>query len=232
MTKRNKQNGEWLLKEKREKLNLDNKRTIKSLKDLENIKLTLIENMRKNNLYGYDEELIDSKELEILISKTQFELIEYIPKKKMVFNINLLPINIYELDSYASFLESKREIMNLFKSQIEKLSEQWYGALVVFDICNELRNIDVDNYIYKPYIDAMVLSGLIKDDNCERLSVIQKGHYLNDCEGKKVLKIEIYHSIYLGEFSKEIMLNMIENFNAGTKEKSKKMVYTTFDLEL
>lgn len=232
MSKKNKQNGEWLLKDKREKLNLENKKTIKSLKDLENIKLTLIENMRKNNLYGYDEELINSKELDSLISKTQFKLVEYIPTKKMIFSINLLPINIYELDSYSCFAESKREIMSLFKMRIEELSEHWYGALVVFDICNELRNIDVDNYIYKPYIDAIVLSGLIKDDNCQRLSIVQKGHYLDGEGEKKVLKIEIYNSIYLEEFSEEIMRSLIINFNTGKKEKCEKKVYTTFELSL
>lgn len=92
-----------------------------------------------------------------------------------------IPINIYSKSLINEFYEENRFIKAATLKKLSSLSRKYSfkKAFVMFEFFTNI-SCDIDNRFFKPFIDAIIDSKLVKDDSYEYLSYGFNGVYSKD----------------------------------------------------
>lgn len=138
------------------------------------------------------------------------DLIKIINYKKgeiIQFGTNLLPPNMYKLESYISCHDLKNRIKYAIKDKLSELKEVdedghiidiWERAVLIIEVFKEGQIADFDNYFIKPYVDGIVLSRFVYDDSARNLKVFYSPLDLKDYIVKFTLINQKYSEKYEG----------------------------------
>lgn len=149
----------------------------------------------KNNII-FDE---DINEIETNLIKVE----TYIKNEIIVLNTNLIPMNYFTLESYKNNSNIKNIIIKAVSTKIKEINleeNSWRESIIFFEFFKDGRKSDLDNYFFKPFVDGIVLSGIIENDFMENLKII----YSRKPKDKHLLKITLINKKSLGNYKEKI----------------------------
>lgn len=127
-------------------------------------------------------------------------ILEHIKNQKIVLWTSLLPPNLFTLETGQAFAEYKNIMENSIISIVAPLKESFNSMLIVYE-ASIGKFYDLDNYYFKGYTDALMKSGLVKDDNYKNVKF-----FLEGIDSDKLgVKIGIYNCQYLNNYINDII---------------------------
>ena len=133
------------------------------------------------------------------------KIINYKKGEMIQFGTNLLPPNMYKLESYISCHDLKNRIKYAIKDKLSEFKEVdedghiidiWDRAILIIEVFKEGQIADFDNYFIKPYVDGIVLSRFVYDDSARNLKVFYSPLDLKDYIVKFTLINQKYSEKY------------------------------------
>lgn len=118
----------------------------------------------------------------------EYKVTEY--SDKLVLETSLIPINIYTKSVMAEFMEevdfTKNAIYNMLIPYRKKV--YFERAFVLFQLYTPLRNYDIDNRLFKPYVDAIAATQIIKCDSIDNYCFAFRGQRSESFKMKITIK--------------------------------------------
>nr|WP_172693310.1 hypothetical protein [Clostridioides difficile]AYD68705.1 Endodeoxyribonuclease RusA [Clostridioides difficile] len=186
------------LKDIRDKINLNNGNIFKALETLENTKYHLVQQIMKNEQVAERLELDDVSNY----SDKLIEVNEYVENKKIKIWTDMLPPNLFSVESSRYYSDYKELIQQLIIYKLSGFNEHFNKIIIKYKLYLDYLKYDVDNYFFKTYTDAIMKSNLIKDDNFEQVKILMTGESSENIG----LEITIYNQDFSLEYVNEICI--------------------------
>lgn len=186
-----------LLKEKANEVNENNKNLLMAIKQLEQAKISLIEQLIKNNEkieFMYEQELDEDNLNEII------RVVEYKKDEKIKIWTNIIPPNIYVNETYKNYKKEKECIEKTISSVLRDIHDKYDACIIRYNIYINKYKYDVDNFIVKLYTDIIVRNNVVDDDDSNRVEIFLSG-MKRAVEG---IEITIYNKEYINKYINEI----------------------------
>ena len=135
-----------------------------------------LRNLEKRRYNILNEIKIQNKAVEFNTEKIKTINDEY----KAVFKKDVL--NIYIPETMPSYKNLKTQVYKNILLNISEVTKDFKGifkeqVFIYIKIYDNIKNWDVDNKFIKPISDALILSGVIQDDNIDKMFYSVKGEY-------------------------------------------------------
>lgn len=135
-----------------------------------------LRNLEKRRYNILNEIKIQNKAVEFNTEKIKTINDEY----KAVFKKDVL--NIYIPETMPSYKNLKTHVYKNILLNISEVTKDFKGifkeqVFIYIKIYDNIKNWDVDNKFIKPISDALILSGVIQDDNIDKMFYSVKGEY-------------------------------------------------------
>lgn len=189
---------DYSLKDIRDKINLNNGNIFKALETLENTKYHLVQQIMKNEQVAERLELDDVSNY----SDKLIEVNEYVENKKIKIWTDMLPPNLFSVESSRYYSDYKELIQQLIIYKLSGFNEHFNKIIIKYKLYLDYLKYDVDNYFFKTYTDAIMKSNLIKDDNFEQVKILMTGESSENIG----LEITIYNQDFSLEYVNEICI--------------------------
>lgn len=159
------------------------------LRNLEKERYNILNEIKLyNNTVEYDAEKIKTISDEYKATVKEDVLRIYIPEVMPTYKN--LKTHAYK-NILLNITQVTKPFANLFKEKV----------IVYIKIYDDIKNWDVDNKFIKPICDALILSGVIKDDNIDKMFYAVAGEYSDNPH------TEVY--VFKGKEFKEILENSV-----------------------